>query len=301
MHVFVTGASGWVGSEVVRQLVGKGHRVTGLARSDNSAATVERAGGAALRGELGDLDALSGAANAADGVIHCAFIHDFSNYAAAAEADKKAIEAMGAALAGSDKPLLVTSGTAGLAVGRPATEDDPFDDSRVPRVSESAALQFVDRNVRVGVIRLPFSVHGDGDHGFVPQIIRVARQKGVSGYVDAGENLWPAVHRSEAARAYVLALEKGKAGARYHVVGDIGIPFREIAAVIGRRLDVPVVSVPRGEAAAHFGWIGNFVPMGVSISAGLTRERLGWAPTGPGLLEDLEHGTYFDAPERAVA
>ena len=295
MRVFVTGASGWVGSAVSRLLVGAGHEVKGLARSDQSAARIENFGGTVVRGELGDLDVLAASAQAADAVIHCAFIHDFTNYEASVVADKRAIEAMGEALAGTGRPLLVTSGTAALAEGRTGTEDDPFDTRAVPRLSEAAALPFADRGVRISVIRLPFSVHGDRDHGFISRLIQIAHDKDASAYVDAGDNHWPAVHVEDAARLFVLALEKGRAGARYHAVGDTGVRFRDIAAAVGRRLGVPTISVPSAEAAAHFGWMGNFAGLDRVASSELTKARLGWQATRPGLIEDLEHGLYFEA------
>lgn len=296
MRVFVTGASGFVGSAVTRQLVAAGHHVTGLARSDNSASIVEKAGGTVLRGDLADPDGLAAAAKEADGVIHCAFIHDFSNFGASVEADKHAIEAMGVALAGSDKPLIVTSGTAAIAPGRVATEEDDPDANiyeGTPRVSEQTALGFVDSGVRAQVMRLPPSVHGAGEHGFIPMIIQTARDKGRSAYIGDGSNVWPAVHREDAARAYVLALEKGDAGQRHNAIGDEGIPFRRIAETIGRKLGVPTVSVPANSAADHFGWMAAFARLDVPASADITRRRLGWQPTGPGLIEDMENGGYF--------
>jgi len=298
MRVFVTGATGFVGSGVVRQLIGAGHEVTGLARSDASAAALAAAGASVLRGDLTDLESLAAGAQASDGVVHCGFIHDFTNFATSVAVDKRAIEAMGAALAGTDRPLLVTSGTAGLAPGRQATEEDAPDPSvygQSPRLSEQTALALAEEGVRALVVRLPPSVHGDGDHGFVPTLIHIARDKGVSGYVEDGGNFWPAVHRDDAARVYVLALEKGEAGRRYHAVDDEGIPFRDIAAIIAKKLDMPLVSVPREKAADHFGWMGIFAQFDAPASSRLTRERLGWQPTGPGLVEDMERGTYFAA------
>jgi len=296
MRVFVTGASGFVGSAVTRQLIDAGHRVTGLARSDKAAAIVEKAGATALRGDLNDLQSLIEGATAADAVVHCGFIHDFSNFAASVATDKRAIETIGAVLAGSDRPLIVTAGTAGLAFGRLSTEEDapnPGAYEGTPRVSEQTALAFRAEGLRASAMRLPPSVHGDGDHGFIPFLIGVAREKGLSGYVEAGTNVWPAVHREDAARAYVLAIESGAAYPRYHAVGEEGIPFRDIAAVIARKLDVPLVSIPKSDAAAHFGWMAGFAAMDVPASSRLTTERLGWRPTGRGLIEDLEEGTYF--------
>lgn len=296
MRVFVTGASGWVGSAVTRQLTARGHQVVGLARSDKSAGIVEAAGGTALRGELTDIDVLAGGAKAADGVIHCGFIHDFSNFGHSVEVDKRAIEALGAALAGSNRPLLVTAGTAGLAPGRPSTEEDAPDPGVYEgpaRLSEQVGLALADRGVRAGVVRLPPSVHGPGDHGFIATLVGIARQKGISGYVGEGENVWPAVYREDAASVYVLAIEQGVPHPRFHAVGDEGVPFREIAEVIGRKLGLPVSSVPPDKAGEHFGWIGNFAQLNVPASARLTAQWLGWQPKGPGLIEDLEQGSYF--------
>jgi len=231
-------------------------------------------------------------------VIHTAFIHDFSNYGPAAEADRRAIETIGAVLLGFDRPLIVTSGSLVVAPGRIATEDDATSPN-FPRKSEEAALAIASRGVRVSVVRLAPSVHGKGDHGFVPRLIALAREKGVSAYVEDGLNRWPGVHRLDAARLYRLALEKGSAGARYHGVADEGVPAREIAAVIGRRLHVPVVSKSREAAADHFGWIGQFFAMDGPASSAQTRTRLGWQPTQPGLLADLD-ANYFEQVELAA-
>jgi nucleoside-diphosphate-sugar epimerase len=290
MRVFVTGATGFVGSAVVRELLGAGHQVLGLARSEGGAAAVAAAGAEVLRGSLEDLDGLKRGAAGADGVIHMAFNHDFSNFAANAKADRVAIEAMAEALAGSGKPLIVTSGS----VGRRTEEDSPAHD--FPRKSEEAGLASVARGVRAMVVRLSPSVHGDGDHGFVPALIQFARARGFAIYVGDGQNQWSAVHRLDAARLYRLALEKGTAGARFHGVADDGIPIRQIAETIGRRLGVPAVSKTADEAAEFLGFIGRILAMDGRSSNALTRERLGWQPNQPGLIEDLEHGRYFDAP-----
>jgi len=294
MRVFVTGATGFIGSAIVQELLGAGHRVLGLARSDAGAKSLAAAGAEVHRGSLEDLDSLKRGAAAVEGVIHTAFIHDFSAFAANVRADKLAIEAMTATLAGSGKPLIVTSGTLGLPPGRPGTEDDS-PGSASPRKSEEAGLAAAAQGVRAMVIRLSPSVHGDGDHGFVPILIKFAREKGFAVYVGEGKNRWPAVHRRDAATLYRLALEKGTSGARFHGVADEGIPTREIAEVIGRRLNVPAVSKTPEEAAALLGFIGQVLGMDGSASSALTQERLGWRPTQPGLIHDLEKGRYFDA------
>ena len=300
MRVFVTGASGFVGSAVVRELLDAGHQVLGLARSDEAAAALAAAGADVLRGSLDDLESLAKGAAGADGVIHTAFIHDFANIAASCEADARAIEALGSALAGSDRPLLVTSGTAAVAPGRVATEDMaiPFN-PQWPRVSEQTTDAVAAKGVRTGIVRLAPSVHGDGDHGFVPILIGLAREKGVSGYVGDGANRWPAVHRLDAAKVYRRALESGQAGARYHAIAEEGIPFRQIAEAIGRGLGVPVASKTAEEAAEHFGWFAAFAVLDCPASSAQTRKELGWSPVQPGLLADLEHGTYFKLASRA--
>jgi nucleoside-diphosphate-sugar epimerase len=295
MRVFVTGATGFIGSAVVRELIDGGHQVLGLARSDASAKSLIAAGAQVHRGSLEDLESLRSGAAAADGVIHTAFIHDFSNYGPAAEADRHAIETLGDALAGSNRPLIVTSGTLlGQRQGSLATEEDAPNPS-FPRKSEAAVLALAARGVRATVLRLSPSVHGDGDHGFVPNLIGIAREKGVSAYVGDGLNRWPAVHRLDAAHLYRLVLEKGTAGATFHGVADEGVPTREIAEVIGRHLNVPVVSKSGEEAASHFGWIGHFFGIDAPASSALTRERLGWRPVQLGLIADLNAGNYFES------
>ena len=292
MRVFVTGASGFIGSAVVSELIAAGHDVRGLARSDSSAQAVEAAGAQVHRGDLENLDSLRAGAESADGVIHLAFNHDFTDYAGAAETDRRAIETLGEVLAGSDRPFVVTSGLVGFARGRTMTEDDAADPA-FPRASEHTALLFASRGVRVSVLRLPPSVHGEGDHGFVPVLIDIAREKGVSAYPGDGSNRWPAVHRFDAARLFRMALESAPAGARLHAIGDDGVPVREIAGAIGRHLALPVSAVSPERAADHFGWLGAFFSLDVAASSALTRELFEWRPTCPGLLDDLEQGHYF--------
>ena len=295
MRVFVTGATGWVGSVVVKELIGAGHQVLGLARSDANATALGATGAEVLRGSLEDLDTLKRGTEATDGVIHTAFIHDFSNFKASCAVDERAIEAIGEVLAGTEKPLLVTSGVALLAHGRAATEDDnpPARNDHYPRVSEPTAMKLAARGIRASVVRLPPSVHGQGDKGFVPMLINLAREKGVSAYIGDGTNRWAGVHRLDAARGYRLALEKAATGARYHVLDEEGTALRDIAALIGRRLNIPVVAKSPEEAPSHFGWFTGFAGMDMSASSTKTRAMLGWQPTQPNLLADVDQPYYF--------
>jgi nucleoside-diphosphate-sugar epimerase len=309
MHVFVTGASGWVGSGLVPELIAAGHTVTGLARSDASAAALRAAGAEVRRGSLDELDVVRDAAAASDGVVHLAFKHDLAfsgDFAGATAADRAAIEAFGDVLAGSGKPLVVASGilgVLGLAPGTVATERDGLaaagGDGAAGAVNgriENAhlTLALADRGVRSSVVRLPPSTHGDGDNGFIPAAIGFARDKGAAAYVGDGANRWPAVHRDDAARLFRLALESAPAGAVLHAVGEEGVPIRTVAEVIAARLGIPAVSVAPEQAGDYVGWLGRFWGFDGPASARRTRDLLGWEPAGRGLLADLRHGRYFD-------
>jgi nucleoside-diphosphate-sugar epimerase len=296
MRVFVTGATGFVGSAVIEELWTAGHEVLGLARTDDGAALLASRGIEAHRGELSDVESMAAGARACDGVIHTAFIHDFKDFNAAGETDRLAIEAMGEALAGTGKPLITTSASAHLRPGHLGSEHDAPDPQAKARhrvASEESTLALAARGVRSAVLRLPPSVHGEGDYGFVPRLIGIARDRGVAAYIGDGENRWPAVHRSDAARLYRLALELGTPGGRYHAIGDQGIPTREIAAAIGKGLNLPVVSISVEEAAEHFGFLARFFGTDCPASSALTQQQLGWKPQGLGLIEDLALPHYF--------
>jgi nucleoside-diphosphate-sugar epimerase len=304
MKIFVTGASGWIGSAVVPELLGAGHEVVGLARSEASAQRLEAAGATVQRGDVDDPDGLARAAAASDGVIHLAFQHEVAwggDFVAAAAADRRAVEAMGAALAESDRPLVLASGMLGMRAGVVATENDglvPAPELRANPPGRRAATALLTLSlrgigVRSSVLRYPPTVHGAGDHGFMATLVGVARQRGVAGYVGDGSNRWPAVHRSDAARLTRLAVESAPAGSVLHAVGDEGVAFREIAGVIGRHLGVPTASVDPAAAVEHFAHLGNVVRVDTPATAAITRELLGWEPTGPGLLDDLEQDHYY--------
>ena len=297
MRVFVTGATGFIGSAIVQALAGAGHTVLGLARSDASAGALSRLGIEAHRGDLADPDSLAAGARACDGVIHTAFIHDFAQYQTSVETDRLAVEALGAALVDSDKPLVIASGTAMLAFAAPGQvgAEDDAPPPTIPRIAaEEAALSTASRGVRASVVRLPPSVHGDGDRGFLHGLISTAREKGVSAYVGEGRNRWPAVHRLDAADLFKRALENGSAGTRYHAVAEEGVAVAEIAGVIARRLGVPLARKTAEEAGAHFGFLGMILALDCPASSARTRAALGWRPTQAGLIADLDHGRYFD-------
>ena len=296
MRVFVTGATGFIGALVVDELLKAGHQVLGLARSDAGAKSLAVAGAEVHRGSIEDLESMRTGAAASDGVIHLAFIHDFSKFVANCEADRQVVEASGSVLAGSDRPFIVTSGTglANTVPGQPALEDNPtINSSVIPRAaSEEAAASLSARGVNVSVVRLP-QVHDEVKQGLITMAVALAREKGVSPYVGDGLNRWPAAHVLDTARLYRLAFEKRAPGAKYHAVAEEGVPLRDIAEVIGRGLKVPVVSMSQEEAADHFGWMAMFVGRDSPASSAQTREHLGWHPTGPGLIADLERMNYF--------
>jgi nucleoside-diphosphate-sugar epimerase len=307
MQVFVTGASGWIGSALVPELIGAGHQVVGLARSDAAAAALAAAGAGVCQGSLDDPDCLRRAAAASDGVIHLAFKHDLAfsgGFQDAADADRRAVETFGAVLAGSDRPLIIASGVLGLVPGRVATEQDGIGPApatahqsggvETRQATARLTLSLASRGVRSSVVRLSPTVHGAGDHGFMATLVGIAREKGVSGYIGDGANRWPAVHRLDAAHLLRLTLEQAPAGSVLHAVADEGVPIHTIAAVIGRRLNLPVVSIPREEADEHFSFLSGLLAINSPASSALTRELLGWQPTHPGLIDDLDEGYYHN-------
>ncbi|WRZ88483.1 SDR family oxidoreductase [Streptomyces sp. NBC_01007] len=306
MRVFVTGASGWIGSALVPELIGAGHQVAGLARSDTSAAALTKAGADVVPGSLDDVDVLRDAAEASDGVVHLAFKHEIAfsgGFQDAADADRRAVETFGESLAGSGRPFVLASGLLGLAPGRVSTEADARTPDELPAHLPSGprtrmgtahlALALAERNIRSSVVRLPPTVHGEGDNGFMAALIGIARDKGVAGYLGDGSQRWPAAHRDDVARLFRLALEGAPAGSVLHATAEQGVPIRSVAEVIGRHLDLPTRSVPAEDAAEHFTWLAGFIGLDNPASSGPTRELLGWHPTQPGLLEDLDKGHYF--------
>jgi nucleoside-diphosphate-sugar epimerase len=306
MRVFLTGASGWIGSAVVPELLGAGHRVVGLARSDASADALAAAGVEVHRGTLDDLDGLRDAAGASDGVIHLAFKHDLAfsgDFQGAADADRRAVEALGEALAGSDRPFAIASGTLGVAPGRVASEQDGHGSNPAvaawgggPHTRWATAeyvLSLASRGVRSSVVRLPPTNHGEGDNGFIAALVGIARERGVSGYIGDGANRWPAVHRLDSARLFGLVLERAPVGSTLHAVAEEGVPIRDVAETIGRHLDLPVVSVAPEDAGEHFSWLAGFLGADSPASSALTRELLEWQPSRPGLIADLDEGHYF--------
>jgi nucleoside-diphosphate-sugar epimerase len=306
MRVFVTGASGWIGSAVVPELIGAGHQVIGIARSDASAAALGAAGVEVHRGSLDDLDELRRISSSSDGVIHLAFKHDLAfsgDFKGAADADRRAVEAFADALAGTDRPLVIASGTLGVAPGRVATERDGHEDDPAraalgegPNARWATAeftLSLASRGVRSSVMRLPPTNHGDGDNGFMATLVAIARDKGVSGYIGDGSSRWPAVHRLDSAHLFRLALDAAPPGSTLHAVADEGVPVRDIAGAIGRGLNLPVVSIAPDDAAEHFTWLAHFLALDSPASSALTRELLDWQPVQPGLISDLEEGHYF--------
>ncbi len=294
MKIFVTGASGWIGSATTAELLAAGHQVLGLARSDASADTIAAAGAQVLRGDIDDLDSLRKGAEQSDGVVHMAYNHDFSQMEAAARTDEAAIGAIGDVLAGSNRPFAIASGVIGMAADHIITEQDTPDPATHPRVANAAAtLALADRGVRSIVVRFAPTVHGPGDHGFIARLVEIAREQKVSGYVGDGTNTWPAVHRSDAGLLVRLAVEKATPGSVWHAVAEEGVALGQVAEVIGRHLDLPVVSVPAERALERFGWLGRFLGLDTQVSSARTQQLLDWAPTHPGLLADLEQGSYF--------
>ncbi|MGC5166701.1 SDR family oxidoreductase [Luteimicrobium sp. DT211] len=296
MRIFVTGATGWIGTAVTGELLAAGHDVVGLARSDASAEKLAARGATPVRGTLDDLGTIKDAAADSDAVIHLGFVHDFDRFADSGLVERSVVQTVADTLAGSDRPFLFASGVAGLTTGRVATEEDPSPavgpDS--PRGgSENLALSYADQGVRSVALRFAASVHGIGDHGFVAELARVARERGFAGYIGDGANRWPAVHRSDAARLVAIALDRAPAGGVVHAVGEEGVAIRDVAEALGQSLELPTRAVAPEDAAAHFGWIARFLALDAPTSSALTRERYGWAPTGPTLVEDIAAGGYL--------
>ncbi|MEO8889864.1 MAG: SDR family oxidoreductase [Jatrophihabitantaceae bacterium] len=302
MRVFVTGASGWIGSALVPELLAVGHDVLGLARSDRAAHTVAGLGADVHRGSLEDIGSLRSGAEQAEGIVHLGYHHDFSQMLEAAQIDRRAIETFGEVLAGTDAPLVVAAGVLGLGGGRVATERDRPDAALHPRVATGdVVLSLAERGVRTAVVRFAPTVHGPGDQGFIATLVELARRTGVAGYVEDGSNRWPAVHRLDAAQLVRLAVESAPAGSVLHAVDEPGLPTRDIAEAIGRSIGVPAQSIPAARAAEHFGWIGGFFGMDSAASNTLTRELFGWTPTHPGLLADLDAGRYIESSPHSTA
>ena len=300
MRIFVTGASGWIGSSAVDELLSDGHAITAIARSDASASALEAKGVRVQRGDLDDLDGIRRGADGAEAVLHLANKHDFANPAVSNAAERAAVQTISDTLAGTGRPFLLASGVAGLAAGRPATEDDPSPahGSESPRGgAENLALEYVDRGVHVVSLRFAPTVHGAGDHGFIAAIAAAAMRHGVSGYPGDGTNRWAAVHRSDAGRLVALGLAKAPAGVRLHTVAEEGVTTREIAEALGRALDLPVASVAPDDVPGHFGWIGAFFGMDLAATSAATQRLLGWTPSGPTLVEDIAAGAYSPYPE----
>jgi nucleoside-diphosphate-sugar epimerase len=308
MRIFVTGASGWIGSAVVPELMNSGHQVVGLARSDASANALLAAGVEVERGSLDDLELLHTVARASDGVIHLAFKHELAfggDFLGAATADRQAVDTFADALAGTDRPLIIASGTLGLSPGQVATELDGhvlhagaalIDEGPLTRwATAEFVLSLSTQGIRSSVMRLPPTNHGEGDNGFMATLVAIAREKGVSGYVGDGSNRWPAVHRLDSAHLFALALSDAPAGSTLHAVADEGVPLREVAEVIARHLNVPVASIAPEDAAEHFTWLSRFISMDSPASSALTRELLDWQPVRPGLIADLDEGHYFSS------
>jgi nucleoside-diphosphate-sugar epimerase len=308
LRVFVTGASGWIGSVVVPELIGAGHEVIGLARSEASAAALAAVGAKVQQGTLDDLDILWSAASESDGVIHLAFKHDLAfsgDFEGALDANRRALDTFAEALAGSDRPLVVASGVLGLAPGRVATEQDGRDPegaqgggAAARLAAEQAVLAFTSKGVRSSAVRISPTCHGEGDNGFMAFLVGIARAKAVSGYLGDGTNRWPAVHRLDTAQLFRLALERAPAGSALHAVGEEGVPIREVAEVIGRHLDLPVTAISPEDAAEHFGFLAHFLGLDSPASSALTQAQLGWRPTHPGLIDDLDAGFYFKEEQR---